>query len=71
MAMQELPHRFPLVQCGPFVSAAPPLRQELMNCLRASPLMPLACVLQSFIFLLLSGEGTVKLARPAGDAGLR
>jgi hypothetical protein len=50
MAMQELPHGFPLVQCGPFVSAAPPLRQELMNCLRASPLMPLACVLQSFIF---------------------
>jgi len=25
------------------------LRQELINCLRASPLMPLACELQSFI----------------------
>jgi ribosomal protein S27AE len=40
--MQELPHGFPFVQCGPFVSAAGPLRQELMNCLRASPVMPLA-----------------------------
>ena len=47
--MQELPHGFPLVQCGPLVSAAPPLRQELINCLRASPAMPPACVLQSFI----------------------
>jgi hypothetical protein len=29
MAMLELPHGFPFVQCGPFVSAAPPLRQVL------------------------------------------
>jgi hypothetical protein len=49
LAMQEFPHGFPLVQCGPLVSAAGPLRQELINCLRASPLIPLACVLQSFI----------------------
>jgi hypothetical protein len=48
-AMQELPHGLPLVQCKPLVSAALPLRQELMNCFRASPVMPLACVLQSFI----------------------
>lgn len=47
--MQELPHGFPLVQCGPFVSPAEPLRQELINCLRVSPVMPLACALQSFI----------------------
>jgi hypothetical protein len=47
-AMQELPHGFPLVQCGPFVSVAP-LRQELINCLRELPVMPIACVLQSFI----------------------
>jgi hypothetical protein len=31
MAMQELPYGFPLVQCGPFVSAAPPLRQVLIK----------------------------------------
>ena len=30
-AMQELPYGSPLVQCGPFVSAAPPLRQVLIN----------------------------------------
>jgi hypothetical protein len=51
--MQELPHGLPLVQCGPLVSVEPPLRQELMNCFRASPVMPLACVLQSFIRWLL------------------
>ena len=45
MAMQELPHGFPFVQCGPSGSAAPPL----INCLRASSLIPLAYVLQSFI----------------------
>jgi hypothetical protein len=39
-AMHELPHGFPFVQCGPLVSAPAPLRQELMNCLRASPLIP-------------------------------
>jgi hypothetical protein len=41
MAMQELPHGFPFVQCRPFGSAAPPLRRVLINCLRASPLIPL------------------------------
>jgi len=46
--MQVLPHGLPVTQCGAFV--VPPLRQELMNCLRAPPLMPLACALQSFIF---------------------
>src|SRR5712671_5954283 len=46
--MQALPHGLPLTQCGFLVSA--PLRHELINCLRASPLMPLACALQSFIF---------------------
>src|SRR5882724_11792770 len=49
LAMQELPHGLPLTQCGFLGSAVEPLRQELMNCLRASPLMALACVLQSFI----------------------
>jgi hypothetical protein len=48
LAMHELPHGFPLVQCGPLVSLLP-LRQVLMNCFRASPVMPLACVVQSFI----------------------
>jgi len=47
LAMQELPQGLPVVQCGALVP--PPLRQVLINCLRASPLMPLACVLQSFI----------------------
>ena len=49
LAMQELPHGLPLTQFGFLVSAASPLRQELINYLRASPLMPLACELQSFI----------------------
>src|SRR6476619_5214487 len=48
--MQALPHGLPLTQCGFLVSAEPPLRQVLIKVLRASPLMPLACVLQSFIF---------------------
>jgi len=39
----KLPHGFPLVQCGPLVSLLP-LRQVLMNCFRASPVMPLAWV---------------------------
>ena len=48
--MQELPHGLPLTQGGFLVSAEAPLKQELINCLRASPLIPLACALQSFIF---------------------
>jgi len=47
--MQELPHGFPLTQCGFLASAVPPLRQELINCFRALPAMPVACALQSFI----------------------
>jgi hypothetical protein len=45
--MQELPHGLPVTHCGFFV--CPPLKHELINCFRASPVMPLACVLQSFI----------------------
>src|SRR5580700_8509845 len=37
---------FAVVQCGPFVFALPSLRQALINC-RESPLIVLACVLQS------------------------
>ena len=37
--MQESPHGFPLVQCGPFVSAAP-VRQELISCLRRDQIEP-------------------------------
>jgi hypothetical protein len=47
--MQEFPHGLPLVQCGFFVSAPPPLRQELIKDLRASPVIPVACALQSFM----------------------
>ena len=49
VAVTKPPHGLPLVQCGPLVSAEPQLRQELINCFRASPVIPLACVLQSFI----------------------
>jgi hypothetical protein len=38
---------FAVVQCGPFVSALPPLRQALINCFREAPRIVLACVLQS------------------------
>jgi hypothetical protein len=42
LGVQELPHGFPVVQCGPFVSAVPPLTQALINCFRESPLIVLA-----------------------------
>src|SRR4029077_16988288 len=49
MAMQVLPHGLPLVQCGPWAPAEPPLRQVLIKFLRASPVMPFACALHSVI----------------------
>jgi hypothetical protein len=49
LSIQETLHRFPLTQCGFLASAVPPLRQELINCFRALPVMPVACALQSFM----------------------
>src|SRR4029077_5088571 len=49
LAMQLLPHGLPLTQCGFLVEADLPLRQVLMNSFRAAPVMPVACILQSFI----------------------
>jgi hypothetical protein len=49
MAMHELPRGLPLVQCGPLVSADPPLRQVLIKVFRALPVIPFACELQSVI----------------------
>jgi hypothetical protein len=47
IAMKELLHGFPLVQRGPFVSVTP-LRLELINCFRLSPVMRVA-VLHSLL----------------------
>ena len=44
--MQELPHGLPLTQFGLFVSPLP-AKHEFMNFCRASPLMLMACALQS------------------------
>ena len=51
--MQVFPQGLPVVHFGALVWAEPwvepPLRHVLINCLRASPFMPLAWLLQSFI----------------------
>jgi hypothetical protein len=47
LAMQGLPHGLPLAQLCVFASAALLLKQEPMNCCRASPLIPTACAIQS------------------------
>jgi hypothetical protein len=48
-AMQVFPQGLPVVHFGALVWAEPPLRHVLINCLRASPFMLLAWLLQSFI----------------------
>jgi hypothetical protein len=40
--MQVLPHGLPMVHCGPLVVPDLLLKQWLMNCLRALPVIPLA-----------------------------
>jgi hypothetical protein len=52
--MQELPHGFPFTQCGFLVSAEAPLRQELINWLRASAVRA-ACRRIAVFHSLLSG----------------
>jgi hypothetical protein len=63
IAMKELPHGFPLMQRGPFVSVTP-LRHELINCFRLSPVMRVA-VLHSLLLRSDLGRPLAPLPRSA------
>jgi hypothetical protein len=66
--MQELPHGFPFTQCGFLVSAEAPLRQELINWLRASAVRA-ACRRIAVFHSLLSGVLEARQYRQHGHHG--